>query len=36
MKARGFKALKTNILAFDGEKLVGFGPGAAARRVGRP
>jgi len=28
VKARGFKALKTNILAFDGEKLVGFGPGA--------
>jgi galactonate dehydratase len=28
VKASGFKALKTNILAFDGEKLVGFGPGA--------
>jgi galactonate dehydratase len=28
VKAKGFKALKTNILAFDGEKLVGFGPGA--------
>ena len=28
VKARGFKALKTNILAFDGENLVGFGPGA--------
>jgi galactonate dehydratase len=28
VKNRGFKALKTNILAFDGEKLVGFGPGA--------
>ena len=27
VKARGFKALKTNILPFDGEKLVGFGPG---------
>src|SRR6266481_4615897 len=28
VKARGFKGLKTNILDFDGEKLVGFGPGA--------
>jgi L-alanine-DL-glutamate epimerase-like enolase superfamily enzyme len=27
VKARGFKALKTNILPFDGEKLTGFGPG---------
>ena len=27
VKRRGFKALKTNILPFDGEKLVGFGPG---------
>jgi galactonate dehydratase len=27
VKAKGFKALKTNILAFDGEKLVGFSPG---------
>ena len=27
VKARGFKALKTNILPFDGEKLVSFGPG---------
>ena len=27
VKARGFKALKTNVLAHDGEKLVGFGPG---------
>jgi L-alanine-DL-glutamate epimerase-like enolase superfamily enzyme len=27
VKAKGFKALKTNILAHDGEKLVGFGPG---------
>jgi L-alanine-DL-glutamate epimerase-like enolase superfamily enzyme len=27
VKAKGFKALKTNILAFDGEKLIGFGPG---------
>src|ERR1700676_1976954 len=32
VKARGFKALKTNILAFDGEKLVGFGPGAGRQR----
>jgi L-alanine-DL-glutamate epimerase-like enolase superfamily enzyme len=28
VRAKGFKALKTNILAFDGDKLVGFGPGA--------
>ena len=28
VKARGFRGLKTNILASDGEKLVGFGPGA--------
>ena len=27
VKRRGFKALKTNILPFDGEKLVSFGPG---------
>lgn len=27
VKARGFKGLKTNILPFDGQKLVGFGPG---------
>jgi L-alanine-DL-glutamate epimerase-like enolase superfamily enzyme len=28
VKALGYKGLKTNILAHDGEKLVGFGPGA--------
>jgi L-alanine-DL-glutamate epimerase-like enolase superfamily enzyme len=27
VKRRGFKGLKTNILPFDGEKLVGWGPG---------
>ena len=27
VKRRGFKALKTNILPFDGEKLTNFGPG---------
>src|SRR6202012_6148565 len=27
VKKRGFKALKTNILPFDGEKLTNFGPG---------
>ncbi len=27
VKRRGFKGLKTNILPFDGEKLVSFGPG---------
>src|SRR3984957_14883508 len=27
VKGRGFKALKTNILPFDGEKLTNFGPG---------
>ncbi|HVZ06998.1 mandelate racemase/muconate lactonizing enzyme family protein [Rhodopila sp.] len=27
VKAKGFKALKTNILPFDGEKLTSFGPG---------
>ena len=27
VKRRGFKALKTNILPFDGEKLTSFGPG---------
>jgi L-alanine-DL-glutamate epimerase-like enolase superfamily enzyme len=27
VKRQGFKALKTNILPFDGEKLVSFGPG---------
>ena len=27
VKCRGFKALKTNILPFDGEKLTNFGPG---------
>jgi L-alanine-DL-glutamate epimerase-like enolase superfamily enzyme len=36
VKAKGFKALKTNILAFDGEKLTGFGPALGAHRVGRP
>jgi L-alanine-DL-glutamate epimerase-like enolase superfamily enzyme len=35
VKARGFKALKTNILPFDGEKLVGFGPGFG-RTPGHP
>ena len=35
VKARGFKALKTNILPFDGEKLVGFGPGFGRTQIGR-
>ena len=35
VKRRGFKALKTNILPFDGEKLVGFGPGFG-RSPGHP
>jgi galactonate dehydratase len=35
VKRRGFKALKTNILPFDGEKLVGFGPGFG-RTPGHP
>ena len=35
VKKRGFKALKTNILPFDGEKLVGFGPGFG-RSPGHP
>ena len=34
-KRRGFKALKTNILPFDGEKLVSFGPGFG-RTPGHP
>ena len=35
VKRRGFKALKTNILPFDGEKLVSFGPGFG-RTPGHP
>jgi galactonate dehydratase len=35
VRRRGFKALKTNILPFDGEKLVGFGPGFG-RTPGHP
>jgi L-alanine-DL-glutamate epimerase-like enolase superfamily enzyme len=35
VKRRGFKALKTNILPFDGQKLVGFGPGFG-RTQGHP
>jgi galactonate dehydratase len=35
VKHRGFKALKTNILAFDGEKLVSFAPGFG-RTAGHP
>ena len=35
VKAKGFKALKTNILPFDGEKLTNFGPGFG-RTPGHP
>jgi galactonate dehydratase len=35
VKRRGFKALKTNILAFDGEKLTSFAPGFG-RTPGHP
>jgi galactonate dehydratase len=35
VKARGFRGLKTNIVASDGEKLVGFGAGAG-RTPGSP
>jgi galactonate dehydratase len=35
VKRRGFKALKTNILPFDGEKLTNFGPGFG-RTAGHP
>jgi L-alanine-DL-glutamate epimerase-like enolase superfamily enzyme len=35
VKRRGFKALKTNILPFDGEKLTNFGPGFG-RTPGHP
>ena len=35
MKGRGFKALKTNILPYDGEKLINFGPGFG-RTPGHP